>query len=431
VEEIAHGASAERRVVVMTDYLIDELSWNVEGTRLFSLPVHLDGECDELTWTSAPLDGAGGLEDGVDFVHDAERTVPESWPVRLHAKHGTAQADVWLSAPAGTVLWRARAPGPPGKTKRRFHLLESADSRGTFTTVIAWRSSVRDVLVRVAGVVVELNDGGTHEHAARAKSWRVDLKAAGARSSIDLEGFVGKSSRGAAVASAKTRDVDEASAVQPDDQRQYLRFERDASGHSGKLLVHLGESDYRRSEQKWAEAGAPTAELALWADRGGLHVSVESRTGAPVTLADGVENDMDNENADVNVSGVQLHLRDARGAYAGWLVRPSPGASGEAAHATLSSMADARVRSLAHGVPLIDARWALTPDGWMIEATIPYALLGDASPYSVELGIVVNEIPPGRERRRGQLVLGGAEGEWVYLRGDRHDPARMLPILID
>jgi hypothetical protein len=67
----------------------------------------------------------------------------------------------------------------------------------------------------------------------------------------------------------------------------------------------------------------------------------------------------------------------------------------------------------------------------MIEATIPYALLGDASPYSVELGIVVNEIPPGRERRRGQLVLGGAEGEWVYLRGDRHDPARMLPILID
>jgi hypothetical protein len=67
----------------------------------------------------------------------------------------------------------------------------------------------------------------------------------------------------------------------------------------------------------------------------------------------------------------------------------------------------------------------------MIESTIPYVALGDGSPYSVEVGVVVNEIPPGRERRRGQLVLGGADGEWVYLRGDRHDPSRMLSILID
>jgi hypothetical protein len=41
------------------------------------------------------------------------------------------------------------------------------------------------------------------------------------------------------------------------------------------------------------------------------------------------------------------------------------------------------------------------------------------------------KVPRGRERRRGQLVLGGADGEWVYLRGDRPDPARMLSILID
>jgi hypothetical protein len=67
----------------------------------------------------------------------------------------------------------------------------------------------------------------------------------------------------------------------------------------------------------------------------------------------------------------------------------------------------------------------------MIDALLPYAVLGDASPYSVGLGVVVNEIPPGRERRRGQLVLGGAEGEWVFLRGDRHDPGRLIPILLD
>jgi hypothetical protein len=41
--------------------------------------------------------------------------------------------------------------------------------------------------------------------------------------------------------------------------------------------------------------------------------------------------------------------------------------------------------------------------------------------------VIINETAPGRERRRGQLVLSGARGEFVYLRGDRHDDvARLL-----
>jgi hypothetical protein len=40
--------------------------------------------------------------------------------------------------------------------------------------------------------------------------------------------------------------------------------------------------------------------------------------------------------------------------------------------------------------------------------------------------LVVNEISPDRDRRRGQLVLHGARGEWVYLRGDREAPDDML-----
>ena len=31
---------------------------------------------------------------------------------------------------------------------------------------------------------------------------------------------------------------------------------------------------------------------------------------------------------------------------------------------------------------------------------------------------------------RGQLVLSGARGEFVYLRGDRHDAASLLPFLV-
>jgi hypothetical protein len=40
--------------------------------------------------------------------------------------------------------------------------------------------------------------------------------------------------------------------------------------------------------------------------------------------------------------------------------------------------------------------------------------------------VIVNETTPDRVRRRGQLVMSGAAGEFVYLRGDRHDPERLL-----
>jgi hypothetical protein len=48
----------------------------------------------------------------------------------------------------------------------------------------------------------------------------------------------------------------------------------------------------------------------------------------------------------------------------------------------------------------------------------------------VGLDLVVNEMPAGRERRRGQLVLSGGAGEYVYLRGDRHDAARLVSVLL-
>ena len=46
------------------------------------------------------------------------------------------------------------------------------------------------------------------------------------------------------------------------------------------------------------------------------------------------------------------------------------------------------------------------------------------------LDLLINETTRGRERRRGQLVLSGAFGEWVYLRGDRQDAQRLIPLMI-
>jgi hypothetical protein len=70
----------------------------------------------------------------------------------------------------------------------------------------------------------------------------------------------------------------------------------------------------------------------------------------------------------------------------------------------------------------VAAHWRETDSGWALSARI--VLPPGAS--QVDLDVIVNEIAPGRARRRGQLVLSGAEGEFVYLRGDRHDPGRLL-----
>jgi hypothetical protein len=69
------------------------------------------------------------------------------------------------------------------------------------------------------------------------------------------------------------------------------------------------------------------------------------------------------------------------------------------------------------------ASWSQTPNGYTMEIEL--------APCPQALDVIVNEMPAGRERRRGQLVLSGADGEFVYLRGDRHDADRLVALRID
>ena len=48
----------------------------------------------------------------------------------------------------------------------------------------------------------------------------------------------------------------------------------------------------------------------------------------------------------------------------------------------------------------------------------------------IGVDVLVNDSAPGRERRRGQLVLSGARNEFVYLRSDRHDRERLVRITL-
>jgi hypothetical protein len=59
----------------------------------------------------------------------------------------------------------------------------------------------------------------------------------------------------------------------------------------------------------------------------------------------------------------------------------------------------------------------------------PLASLPADDDGCIAFDLVVNERPPERERRRGQLVLSGGGG-FAYLQGDRQDPAGAVIIAV-
>jgi hypothetical protein len=65
-----------------------------------------------------------------------------------------------------------------------------------------------------------------------------------------------------------------------------------------------------------------------------------------------------------------------------------------------------------------------------VHCAVPLAAVGAGPTPRFWLDVLVNEMSPDRERRRGQLVLSGGLGEYVYLRGDRHAAARLLPFTL-
>ena len=136
-------------------------------------------------------------------------------------------------------------------------------------------------------------------------------------------------------------------------------------------------------------------------------------------------NPLDNENPDTNSDGVQLHVIIPASAAAAtsseftWLMVPEAGTD------------RVRITDRAAGAiaPELRASWHATERGYAIIAVVPRAALSTPD-RAFRLGVIVNETSPDRERRRGQLVLGGADGEFVYLRGDRLPADRHLAFVL-
>ena len=68
--------------------------------------------------------------------------------------------------------------------------------------------------------------------------------------------------------------------------------------------------------------------------------------------------------------------------------------------------------------------WIPTDTGYRVTLAITPPDWGEmVASARLDFDLIVNEMRSGRTRRAGQLVWSGGGG-WVWLRGDRQDPAR-------
>ena len=413
VDGVAPGVRLERTIVAMPTYVVDELTWRAEDEVDVDLPFHADGELDGVgPWTPARPSGGIDPEDGFAYLTEAETAAGET-DVRLRARLGDSTANAYIFADAPHAWWRATSIGAPGSGPARFHFVRAHARRGSVLAVWDVLGVVAGARATDGGVVVHLRDGTRHEHRSDAATWHIGLTAGVSTSSIDLAGHARHLTHSAPDRQRSTRPI--------------ALARRARSGAGSPVSFSLGEMQYRRSESSWVEAGKPAATVTIDLVGPDLVIAVDVRK-QPVYFAPATStNPLDNEHPDTNSDGVQIHIvvppaastrRERR--ELNWLLVPDA--------ATDRVRVTARVP--AGDAPPLSASWSRTKDGYSVRAAMPIHALGvePGSPFT--LGVAVNDMSADRERRRGQLVLGGPPGQFIYLRGDRVPPEEQLDFVI-
>ena len=404
----------ERTLVVAPDYAIDELRWSAPNAVRVELPIHLDGEASGISWSAATLDGSGGLEDGFSFVRDARSArVPAGELVVLTGTESGRTLRATTFVDQDVTLYTACGPGQPASARRRFFAVRAWSNEGAIRSLLAWSPSVSHVNFEADNVSIECG-AERHVHRRDEKGWHVELFAGGARSSVDLSGWRPKRDE-------RQRPLPAARAPailrRGKPPREWLS-EMSSAQRASLLTFELGEAHYRRSEDHWKGAGSPRATIALGADERLVVLYVSVRAGQLRFATPDATNPFDNEHADTMGTGLQLYVRTPEGSGAWTLV---PDAKPE----------NVRTREIvgwgALGTPR--ARWREREGAYEMRVELPL-LTAAESEYPLDLDVIVNETTSERQRRRGQLVMSGAQGEFVYLRGDRHDPDRLIPLVI-
>jgi hypothetical protein len=394
------GVRFIRTVVVLADHVIDELTWVSDADVVVDLPLQAALRADRsgAAWrpaTSPPLSSTflsavqtRPFTSG-DVVTLSCAALPS--PAVDVVGEPPAMFELHLWSHVSAELWSAATIGPPAGQPHGMVVLQQRGQHGRTVRLIATSGSALQLQVDDACITVHHPDGSVARHQRVNDAWTVHTR----------EGTT--MLRGARTGSPAPLEPPVSSA-----RPTVLTV-----GESVTAAIELGESNYRGTEATWHESGEPTATVWVThlADHPQLSITIAARLNRASAFAPpSEENPLDNELPDVNSDGAQLHWRGADGVWNGVLAVPeNDGVRLSAVTGTLDGLT---------------AQWSLQATGF----SITFLLDWPGPDRDLEFDCCVNERPEGRERRRGQLVLSGANGESAYLRGARQGPERAITL---
>jgi hypothetical protein len=407
--ELAPGCMVRRSVVVCEDYLVDLLEWEGAEAHEVALPVHglrvHSADDAALSTIPAAIEGGTEREDGFSFLgRTALLAVNRDGPVEIVGERSVAgktrELRGWIVAPPHATFWSADAPGAPGNDRESMLLVRAVAAKGALLAVWSWRGMVAAVVPGDSPhdrFRVQRSDGRVDTHTSRPDGWHI-VGDDHVRRNVLLGCLVAATPRAGSPSTIATH-----------------------AGNASKKYqlparFTLGADHYRRSEETWDEAGRPECSVVITREGAEVVVTVDVPRSDRHFVDIHAENPYDNEPAAINGDGVQLYVSsDSR--RGGWLLVPEAGSNRVGLEPIDGWGGDLGVR----------ASWSASERGYALTARVD----ASASAREVCLDVLVNESPRGRVRRRGQLVLSGAAGEFVYLRGDRHDVDRLVCFSLD
>jgi hypothetical protein len=402
-----------RTVVSGPIYLVDVVELAGREDHTVEVPWHFAGRGDARTpgrWIDATLED--------EFVSRAERFVPDAvgpTVFQLTADGRTLAAHLLFDG----ELLRAEGPGLPGTgTRAPFYLARGRGRNLRFVTVLEPHAGEPQVrAVRASGETVEVEMAtGIERHRFTGAAWEIQGPGEGAIRSLRGARETAPPFEPLLELEGPTRAVAAAlrAATPPP-------LDGTLTGFDLSEPLHLAlEDQYRRSEDAYPGPDDLSAvAYAAW-DETALYLAVDvTKPDLCLRGGDAPPLGLDNEPDDIHSDGLQVYIGGDGGGekgegYVGYLVVPDANGSVRV-RATSDTRGDAAA---------VQGGWRRTDRGYAITVRVPWP--AEARPHvggRVGFDLIINEMLPGRMRRGGQLVWSGGNG-WVWLRGDRQDPAR-------
>ena len=397
-----------RTLVSGPSYLLDVVELSSSEDHVLELPWHLSGQVEVQpagNWAPAELSN--------EFVRQVERFVPaSSAPIVLQSRGAKATLSVRIASDA--ELLRAVAPGAPGTAEPvPFFLLRAKGRSLRLVSVLestAGQPVVRSVRAGQAAIEVETT-AGVDRHVATVEGWEVR----GPKESVRLAGNRRTPAAFVPLVSKDRPLLTQGSALQIA-HAPALDGTLDGFAESEPLQLDH-EDQYRRSEEPYAGPDEFSATATVNWDDGGLYLAVDVVKPEVIARDPGSRPlRLDNEPDEIHSDGLQVYLRlPYDESIVGILIVPSTDEGGLIARGIAGTAGTSEI---------VRGSWEPTESGYRITAAISPPGWSALRPgEAIGFDLLVNEMQSGRLRRAGQLVWSGGGG-WVWLRGDRQDPAR-------